>query len=188
MSHVLVVDDEASMRAALDANFRRSGWQVTTASGVAEALAKFRQCAVRACGHGHAHGGWRRLGRYAGRAPGGAGETAVIFLTAYGNVPEAVLAMKEGACDYLMKPVSFDATGRNRAANSGPRRLTRPASNAAGIRRRIVRFSSPGGQSAARGADASGYFDRSGKRNRKRAAGATDSSGQSRARQNLSWP
>ena len=42
MSHVLVVDDEASMRAALDANFRRSGWQVSTAGGVAEALAKFR--------------------------------------------------------------------------------------------------------------------------------------------------
>jgi len=41
MSHVLVVDDEAPMRAALDANFRRSGWQVTTAGGVGEALAKF---------------------------------------------------------------------------------------------------------------------------------------------------
>ncbi len=34
-------------------------------------------------------------------------ETAVILLTAYGSVPEAVLTMKEGACDYLMKPVSF---------------------------------------------------------------------------------
>ena len=42
MSQVLVVDDEASMRAALDANFRRGGWQVATAGGVAEALAKFR--------------------------------------------------------------------------------------------------------------------------------------------------
>jgi DNA-binding NtrC family response regulator len=37
-----------------------------------------------------------------------ANNTAVIFLTAYGSVPEAVLAMKEGACDYLMKPVSFE--------------------------------------------------------------------------------
>jgi DNA-binding NtrC family response regulator len=37
-------------------------------------------------------------------APG----TAVIFLTAYGNVPEAVLAMQQGACDYLVKPVSFE--------------------------------------------------------------------------------
>ena len=42
MSHVLVVDDEAGMCRALDANFRRSGWQVTTASGVQDALMKFR--------------------------------------------------------------------------------------------------------------------------------------------------
>jgi len=37
-------------------------------------------------------------------APG----TAVVFLTAFGSIPEAVLTMKEGACDYLMKPISFD--------------------------------------------------------------------------------
>jgi len=35
-------------------------------------------------------------------------ETAVIFLTAYGSVPEAVKAMKGGACDYLVKPISFE--------------------------------------------------------------------------------
>ena len=107
MSNVLVVDDEAAMRTALDANFRRSGWQVTTANGVADALAKFRQTpcglVVTDMRMGDGDGlavlqGVRRL------AP----ETAVIFLTAYGSVPEAVLAMKEGACDYLMKPVSFE--------------------------------------------------------------------------------
>ena len=106
MSHVLVVDDEASMRAALDANFRRSGWQVSTAGGVAEALAKFRSApcglVVTDMRMGDGDGlavmqGVRQI------AP----ETAVILLTAYGSVPEAVLTMKEGACDYLMKPVSF---------------------------------------------------------------------------------
>ena len=35
-------------------------------------------------------------------------QTAVIFLTAYGTVPEAVHAIQGGACDYLMKPVSFE--------------------------------------------------------------------------------
>ena len=35
-------------------------------------------------------------------------ETPVILLTAYGNVPDAVQAIKEGACDYLQKPVSFE--------------------------------------------------------------------------------
>ena len=89
MSHVLVVDDEASMRAALDANFRRSGWQVSTAGGVAEALAKFRSApcglVVTDMRMGDGDGlavmqGVRQI------AP----ETAVILLTAYGSVPEAV--------------------------------------------------------------------------------------------------
>ena len=106
MSHVLVVDDEASMRAALDANFRRSGWQVSTAGGVEEALAKFRSApcglVVTDMRMGDGDGlavmqGVRQI------AP----ETAVILLTAYGSVPEAVQTIKEGAFDYLMKPVSF---------------------------------------------------------------------------------
>jgi DNA-binding NtrC family response regulator len=106
MNDVLVVDDEASMRAALDASFRRGGWRVSTASGVADALAKFRSApcglVVTDMRMGDGDGlavmqGVRQI------AP----ETAVILLTAYGSVPEAVLTMKEGACDYLMKPVSF---------------------------------------------------------------------------------
>jgi DNA-binding NtrC family response regulator len=107
MSHVLVVDDEASMCRALDANFRRSGWQVTTANGVEDALAKFRNapCGLVVTDMRMGDGdGLAVLQGVRQVAP----ETAVIFLTAYGNVPEAVMAMKEGACDYLMKPVSFD--------------------------------------------------------------------------------
>jgi DNA-binding NtrC family response regulator len=34
--------------------------------------------------------------------------TAVILLTAFANVPDAVTAMKGGACDYLVKPVAFE--------------------------------------------------------------------------------
>jgi DNA-binding NtrC family response regulator len=107
MSHVLVVDDEASMCRALDANFRRSGWQVTTANGVADALAKFRHapCGLVVTDMRMGDGdGLAVLQGVRQVAP----ETAVIFLTAYGNVSEAVMAMKEGACDYLMKPVSFE--------------------------------------------------------------------------------
>jgi DNA-binding NtrC family response regulator len=104
---VLVVDDEAGMRAALEASFRRNGWNVTTASGAGEALAKFRRapCPLVVTdvrmpdGDGlHVMQGVREM------AP----STAVIFLTAYGTVTDAVEAIKEGACDYLTKPVSFD--------------------------------------------------------------------------------
>jgi DNA-binding NtrC family response regulator len=103
---VLVVDDEAGMRLALQANFHKQGWQVETAAGADEALHKFEQ---------------RRFPLVVTdvRMPGGDGfqvmravrrtapETAVIVLTAFGSVPDAVQAMRGGACDYLTKPVSF---------------------------------------------------------------------------------
>ncbi len=105
--HVLIVDDEEGMRVALEANFHRRGWTVQTAAGVAEALAKFRSRPAR-------------LVVTDMRMPDGDGlqvmqgvrqhapETPVILLTAYGSVPDAVLAIKEGACDYFQKPISFD--------------------------------------------------------------------------------
>src|SRR5271168_205982 len=95
------------MRVALEANFRRRGWKVSTAQDVGEALAKFRAAPAT-------------LVVTDMRMPDGDGlqvmqgvrdllpETPVILLTAYGSVPDAVLAIKEGACDYLQKPVSFD--------------------------------------------------------------------------------
>jgi len=107
MNNVLIVDDEAAMRAALEANFRRRGWGVQTASGVGEALAKFRNTPTA-------------LVVTDMRMPDGDGlqvmqgvrncmpETPVILLTAYGSVPDAVQAIKGGACDYLQKPISFD--------------------------------------------------------------------------------
>ena len=107
MTHVLIVDDEPSMCTALDANFRRSGWQTMTSSGVSDALAKFREspCGLVVTDMRMGDGdGLAVLQGVRQVSP----ETAVIFLTAYGSVPEAVLAMKEGACDYLMKPVLFD--------------------------------------------------------------------------------
>ncbi|MGC2815094.1 MAG: response regulator, partial [Candidatus Acidiferrum sp.] len=107
MNNVLIVDDEAAMRAALEANFRRRGWIVQTASGVGDALTKF-------------HSAPSTLVVTDMRMPDGDGlqvmqgvrtfvpDTPVILLTAYGSVPGAVQAIKDGACDYLQKPVSFE--------------------------------------------------------------------------------
>jgi DNA-binding NtrC family response regulator len=107
MSNVLIVDDEAAMRAALEANFRRRGWRVQTAASVGEAVLKFRTAPST-------------LVVTDMRMPDGDGlqvvqgvhtlvpETAVILLTAYGTVPDAVKAIRGGACDYLPKPVSFE--------------------------------------------------------------------------------
>jgi len=107
MKEVLIVDDEAAMLAAMEANFRRRGWQVQAASGVAEALSAFRISPSRLVitdmrmqdGDGlQVMEGVRKY------LP----ETPVILLTAYANVPDAVQAMRGGACDYLQKPISFE--------------------------------------------------------------------------------
>ena len=86
----------------------RDGWDVTTACGAAEAIAKFRgaPCPLVVTDMRMPDGdGLSVMQGVREIAP----ETAVIFLTAFGTMPEAVLTMKEGACDYLVKPISFDS-------------------------------------------------------------------------------
>src|SRR5579863_8521424 len=108
---VLVVDDDAGMRAALEISFLRHGWRVETASGATEAMVKFRRgqhplivTDIR-MPDGDGFGVMREARALAPR-------TAVILLTAFGSVPDAVTAMKNGACDYLIKPVSFEQLER----------------------------------------------------------------------------
>ena len=107
MNRVLIVDDDHGMRAALEARFLRRGWPVETAASAREALNKFRR-------------GMHPLIVTDIRMPGDDGfavmrearllapHTAVILLTAFASVPDAVAAMKDGASDYLVKPVSFE--------------------------------------------------------------------------------
>jgi DNA-binding NtrC family response regulator len=107
LSRLLIADDDAGMRAALEARFRGRGWEVDAAVNGTEALAKFRP-------------GVHTLVISDVRMPGcdgfevmravqnSSGGTAVILLTAYGCVPDAVEAMRNGACDYIVKPVSFE--------------------------------------------------------------------------------
>jgi DNA-binding NtrC family response regulator len=107
VNNVLIVDDEAAMRAALEANFRRRGWRVQTAEGVGDALAKFRTAPstlVVTDMRMPDGDGLQVMEGVQSFIPG----TPVILLTAYGSVPDAVQAIQEGACDYLQKPISFD--------------------------------------------------------------------------------
>jgi DNA-binding NtrC family response regulator len=107
MNRVLVVDDEAGMRAALEAHFVRRDWRVDTAANAGEAFEKFRRVLhplvvtdIRMPGAD----GFSVMRQVRTLAP----HTAVILLTAFANVPDAVTAMKGGACDYLVKPVAFE--------------------------------------------------------------------------------
>jgi DNA-binding NtrC family response regulator len=104
---VLVVDDEPGIRMALKTSFQREGWNVEVAAGSTEAmcLIKSRRFPLVITDVRMPDGDGLNLMR-AVRAD--SPSTAVILLTAFGSVPEAVQAMRGGACDYLTKPISFE--------------------------------------------------------------------------------
>lgn len=107
LNSVLVVDDEPGMRMALQASFQRVGWRVETASGSSDALRKFgaNPYSLVVTNVKMPDGDGLNLMRQVRHS---SPSTAVILLTAFGSVPEAVEAIQGGACDYLTKPVSFE--------------------------------------------------------------------------------
>jgi DNA-binding NtrC family response regulator len=106
-SSVMVVDDEPGIRTALRANFLRHGWRVETASSVREAIRTLegKEFDLVVTDIRMPDGTGMEVMRSARQSSPGA---AVIFLTAYGSVSDAVRAMRDGALDYLTKPISFD--------------------------------------------------------------------------------
>ena len=106
-SSVMVVDDEPGIRTALRANFLRHGWRVETASGVREAIRHLedREFDLVVTDIRMPDGTGMDVMRAARKS---SPSTAVILLTAYGSVPDAVNAMRDGALDYLTKPIPFD--------------------------------------------------------------------------------
>ncbi len=104
---VMVVDDEPGIRTALRANFLRNGWNVETASCVRDAIRSIenREFDLVLTDIRMPDGSGMEVMRAARNA---SPATAVILLTAYGSVPDAVSAMRDGALDYLTKPIPFD--------------------------------------------------------------------------------
>ncbi len=111
MKSVLIVDDEIDMATALRETMKRFGFSPTVYSNPVDALAK------------------ENLGNYAliitdMKMPKMTGIeflqeirkkglfVPVIVITGFGTVESAVDAMKLGATDYIMKPVSFDSLKR----------------------------------------------------------------------------
>jgi DNA-binding NtrC family response regulator len=103
----MVVDDEPGIRTALRANFLRHGWRVETASGVREAIRNLqgRDFDLVVTDMRMPDGSGMEVMRAARNS---SPSTAVILLTAYGSVPDAVSAMRDGALDYVTKPIPFD--------------------------------------------------------------------------------
>ncbi|MBI5690446.1 MAG: sigma-54-dependent Fis family transcriptional regulator [Verrucomicrobia bacterium] len=102
--HILVVDDERALCAGLQEALRREGYSVDTAHDAPAALKRVEArlynlvvTDVRLPGSD----GLQLLREVRQRSP----DTQFIVMTAYGTVENAVTAMKDGAYDYLLKPV-----------------------------------------------------------------------------------
>lgn len=105
--NILIVDDEASQRTILSGFLRKNHHVVYDAESVAQGIDVFKRNPVDAV-----------LTDF--RMPGETGldllkavrnlqpETAVVVMTAFGTIEGAVSAMREGAFDYLSKPINLD--------------------------------------------------------------------------------
>jgi len=101
---VFVVDDDISVREALEALISLEGWQPETFASAATFLARPRvavpSCLVLDVSLPDLNG-LDLQKRLAGR-----NDMPIIFITGYGDVPMTVQAMKAGAVEFLTKPFS----------------------------------------------------------------------------------
>jgi DNA-binding NtrC family response regulator len=106
-ARILVVDDDRAVRTALEVNLKRSGYVVSVAERVDEALAMLKGTPFD-------------LVLTDMRMPGGTGldllkdarehwpDMPIVLMTGFGSVADAIAAMKGGAADYLTKPIERD--------------------------------------------------------------------------------
>jgi FixJ family two-component response regulator len=105
---VFVVDDDVSVREALEAMIRFAGWQPETFASAQEFLSRPRalvpSCLVLDVSLPGLNGLDLQKRVAADRI-----DMPIIFITAHGDVPMTVQAMKAGAIEFLMKPFSDEA-------------------------------------------------------------------------------
>jgi DNA-binding NtrC family response regulator len=102
---LLVVDDDSLIRRSLGEMLRREGYNVLEASSGAEALKHAAHAALVVTDFNMPElDGMQLLRELRTRRP----ELPVILVTGYGTVEQAVEAMKNGAYDYVSKPILDD--------------------------------------------------------------------------------
>src|SRR5208283_418201 len=104
---LLVVDDELSVRDSLDKWFREEGYEVGTAENAADALTRLAEHPWDAALidiNMHGTDGIELQRRIHEIDP----ELIVIMMTGYASVETAVAALKNGAYDYVTKPLDPD--------------------------------------------------------------------------------
>src|SRR5262245_5292310 len=118
--HVLVIDDDADTRANLRDILELDGYRIETAGTVAEALnrenwSEFAAILLdRKLPDGSAE---ELLPRLKQLAPG----AAVVIVTGYADLEGAITALRQGAADYITKPINPDLI-RTRLAHIAERK------------------------------------------------------------------
>lgn len=102
---VLLVDDEPRMLEVLGAVLSRSGFEVTTAGTPGAAVELLRSSRFDAVVTDVVFDGWSEGALVLSAAREHQPEAVVILMTGYPALEAAVAAVKQGATDYLQKPV-----------------------------------------------------------------------------------
>jgi DNA-binding NtrC family response regulator len=105
--HLLIVEDEASLRSAIAERLAGEGFVVEEAESGEQAVARLEEFAfdvvitdLKMPGMD----GGQVLAEAVGRYP----DIVVIVVTGFGTVKDAVEAIKKGAADFVTKPFQFD--------------------------------------------------------------------------------
>lgn len=105
--NILIVDDEQPQRVILSGHLKRKGYNIFEASSGNEALKIANNNLIDIVFSDYKMpemNGIELLKKIKENNP----EIAVVIITAFGTIEDAVKAMKEGAFDYLTKPVDLD--------------------------------------------------------------------------------
>ncbi len=104
---ILIVDDEASQRELMAGFLKKQGHEVFLAGGGAEAVTRVKEMRVDLVLSDFKMPGMSGLELLRGVKAVNP-EIPFILVTAYGTVETAVQAMKEGAVDYITKPLDLE--------------------------------------------------------------------------------
>ena len=103
--HILVVDDEAAMRATLAEILAGEGYRVSTAENGEAALHILRETSIDLMLLDLKMAGLDGL-QVTEAAQSIGSDTVIVMLTAHGTLESAINAMRRGAHDYLLKPAA----------------------------------------------------------------------------------
>lgn len=113
--HILVVDDDTNHLASVRRILKRSGFEVTTATGGTQALKKLKNKmpdlvlldVSMPMMSGHVFIRWFRkfeAMHWGGQRPEDVAPTPVVFLSGHGRLQQRISGLDAGAVDYLVKP------------------------------------------------------------------------------------